>query len=114
MLMRSVELDANYDMGSAYLYLGILSSQIPPSMGGRPEQGRAYFEQAQKLSQGKNLMVNVLFAEHYCRLVFDRTLHDRLLNQVLESNPDETGFTLINTLAKQRAAILLDQSPDFF
>jgi len=114
MLLRSVALDELYDSGNAYLYLGVLASQVPPSMGGKPEQGRAYFEQAQKLSEGKNLMVNVLFAEHYCRLVYDQELHDRLLQQVLDAEVTQPRFTLINTLAKQRAAILLEQSSSFF
>ncbi len=114
MLKRSVELDENYDSGSAYLYLGVLASQIPPSLGGKPEQGRAYFEKALTLSEGKNLMVNVLFAEHYTRLVFDQDLHDQLLKTVLTANQAEPGYTLINTLAKKRASELLAESPDYF
>ncbi len=114
MLNRSVELDENYDSGSAYLYLGVLASQIPPSLGGKPEQGRAFFEKALSLSEGKNLMVNVLFAEHYTRLVFDQDLHDQLLKTVLAANQTEPGFTLINTLAKKRASELLAESPDYF
>ncbi len=114
MLKRSAELDKHYDNGSAYVYLGVLASQIPPSLGGKPEQARAYFEQAVKLSEGKNLMVKVLFAEHYSRLVFNQKLHDQLLEQVLTAEIKQPGFILINTLAKKRAAELLAESPDFF
>ncbi len=114
MLKRSVELDENYDNGGAYLYLGVLASQIPPSLGGKPEQGRFYFERALTLSEGKNLMVNVLLAEHYTRLVFDQDLHDQLLKDVLAAEQNEPGLTLINTLAKKRAAVLLAESPDYF
>ncbi|MCP4076347.1 MAG: hypothetical protein GY744_09200 [Gammaproteobacteria bacterium] len=114
MLKRSVELDENYDNGSAYLYLGVLASQIPPSLGGKPEQGQAYFEKALSLSEGKNLMVNVLYAEHYTRLVFDQNLHDQLLKTVLAANQSEPGFTLINTLAKKRASELLAESTEYF
>ena len=114
MLKRSVELDESYDSGGAYLYLGVLASQIPPSLGGKPEEGRNYFEKALRLSEGKNLMVNVLFAEHYTRLVFDQDLHDQLLKTVLAANQAEPGLTLINTLAKKRAAVLLAESPDYF
>ncbi len=114
MLQRSVELDENYDDGGAYLYLGVLASQIPPGLGGKPEQGRAYFEKVLSLSKGKNLMVHVLFAEYYCRLVFDQALHDKLLKEVLSSNPVEPGLTLINTLAQKRATVLLAESPEFF
>lgn len=114
MFMHSLALDELYDRGGAHLYLGILSSQIPPALGGKPEKGRAHFEKAGVLSGHKNLMVNVLFAEYYARLVFDRELHDRLLKQVLSSDVEEPGLVLVNTLARQRAASLLEESDDFF
>lgn len=114
LFQRSLELDELHDQGGAHLYLGVLSSQIPPSVGGKPEQGRAHFEKAQTLSGHKNLMVNVLFAEHYARLVFNQELHDQLLKQVLSAESQEPGLVLVNTLAKQRAALLLEESGDFF
>ena len=114
MLEQSVKLDEAYDHGGAYLYLGVLSSQIPPSLGGNPQQGRDYFEKALTLSQEKNLMVKVLMAEHYARLVFDQELHDQLLNEVLKSDPLQPELTLINTLAQTRATQLLAESAEFF
>jgi len=59
-------------------------------------------------------MTKVLFAKNYARLVFDRDLHDQLLNEVLEADPVATDLTLINSLAKQQAQILLDGSDDYF
>jgi len=111
---HSIALNEAYDSGGAHLYLGVLSSQIPPSLGGKPEQGRFHFERALHFSQNKNLMVNVLFAEHYARLVFDQELHDQLLKDVLSANGYEPGLTLINTLAKKRSNQLLQESEDFF
>jgi hypothetical protein len=111
---RSIELNETYDYGNAHLYLGVLASQIPPSLGGKPEVGRMHFEKALALSEGKNLMVNVLFAEHYARLVFDQELHDKLLNEVITTQSDDTGLVLINTLARQRASVLLEQSNEYF
>jgi len=114
MFKRSVQLNPDYDFGGAYVYLGVLASQIPPSLGGKPEQARAYFETAEKISDGNNLMVDVLFAEHYARLVFDQELHDRLLKKVITANAEVPGLTLINTLAQKRAALLLQASEDYF
>jgi hypothetical protein len=111
---HSILLNEQYDSGGAHLYMGVLSSQIPPSVGGKPEQARFHFEKAQSISKNKNLMVNVLFAEHYARLVFDQELHDQLLKDVLSSRVSEPGMTLINTLAQKRASELLAQSQDFF
>jgi len=83
-------------------------------MGGKPEIGREHFERAIALSKGKNLLCKVLFAKQYARLVFDRELHDRLLEDVLAADPEARGFTLTNVLAQQQARILLAESDDYF
>ena len=111
---RVVELDPQFGDGWPQLYLGSLRTLLPPAFGGKPEEGRAAFELAMKHSNGRNLMVHVLFAENYARLVFDQGLHDDLLRQALSAEVKEPGLTLINTLAKERAAKLLAQSPDYF
>ena len=114
MFERCVELDENYDNGGAHVFLGILGTKLPPSFGGKPEQGRAHFERAIEISDGRNLMIYVLMAEGYARLVFDQQLHDDLLQTVLTEPATEPGYTLINTLAKQQAAVLLAESNEYF
>ena len=114
MLLRIASLDPQYDGGGAYLYLGVVNSIRPASLGGKPEEGKAYFEKALELSQGKNQMVRVLYAQFYARLVFDHTLHDRLLNEVLAADPVAPHLTLINTLAKGKAKALLESGKDYF
>jgi hypothetical protein len=111
---RSIALNETYDYGNAHVYLGVLASQIPPSLGGKPEIARMHFKKAQAISEGKNLMVNVLYAEHYARLVFDQELHDKLLNEVISNQSDYKGLALVNTLARHRASILLEQSNEYF
>jgi hypothetical protein len=111
---QCVALDEQFDYGGAHIYLGVLSTQLPPSLGGKPEKGRIHFERAIEISAGKNLMIKVLMAENYARLVFDRELHDQLLQTVLSDPAESPGLTLINTLAKQQASILLAESSDFF
>lgn len=114
LLQRVVMLAPDHDRGMPWVYLGVLGSLRPEAVGGRPEQGRAAFERAIELSQGRNLMAKTLFARHYARLVFDRELHDRLLNDVLAADPKASGFTLSNVLAQQQASELLRTSPDYF
>jgi len=109
-----LKLDESFDNGGSHIYLGVLSTQLPPSLGGKPEKGRAHFERANEISGGKNLMVNVMMAKHYARMVFDQELHDELLQTVLAESAEVSGLTLINTIAKQRAAGLLRESVDFF
>jgi hypothetical protein len=114
LMERVVALDSGYDSGMAHLYLGVLYTLRPASMGGRPADGRRHFEAAIELSQGRNLQAKVLFARQYARLVFDRALHDRLLREVLESDPEAEGFTLANVLAQEEARALLAESDEYF
>lgn len=95
-------------------YLGILNTLRPPALGGNPERGRAYFEKAVELSGGRDLGVLVEFARSYARLVYDRDLHDALLNRVLVAEPRQAGYTLLNVLAQQQAAELLASANDYF
>ena len=114
LLDRVVALDPGYMSGEPYMYLGVIATLRPASLGGEPEKGKADFEKALALSDGRNQMVRVLYAEHYARLVFDRDLHDKLLNEVLAADPHAPGLTLINVLAQQRARKLLDSGKDYF
>lgn len=114
LMQRVLDLDEPYDNGGAHLYLGVLLTQRPASLGGRPEQGREHFERAVALSQGRNLMAKVLYARYYARLVFDRPLHDRLLGEVLAADPQTPGLTLGNTLAREEARELLDEADEYF
>ena len=109
-----IKLDPGYDRGQAQLYLGVLRTLRPPALGGKPEIGRKHFENAIEYSDGRNLYVKVEFARRYARLIFDQELHDTLLNEVLEANPEEDGLTLNNTLAQQQARQLLDSSAAYF
>jgi hypothetical protein len=114
LLNRVVALDPKHDQGQAYMYLGVINSLRPEAVGGKPELGRTYFEKAVEMSGGKNLYAKTLEAEFYARLVFNQELHDKLLNEVLAADPSAPGFTLINTLAKQRAKKLLESGKDYF
>ena len=114
LMERVVALDSGYQAGSAHLYLGVLYTLRPESMGGQPDLGRAHFESAIEFSRGRNLTAKMLFARQYARLVFDRPLHDRLLLEVVESDPNAAGFTLGNVLAQDEARALLVEADDYF
>jgi tetratricopeptide (TPR) repeat protein len=114
LMQRILELQDDYENGNVHLYLAVFDSQLPPSMGGKPEQARRHFEQAIKLSDGKNLMAKVLYARHYARLLYNRELHDKLLTEVLSAPTESPGYTLMNTLAKQEATALLESANEYF
>lgn len=109
LLQRLIEIDPAAEAGRAQLYLAVIRSQLPPALGGKPEQGKSHFDLALKYSDGKDLVIKVEYARYYARLMFDQALHDRLLNEVIEANPESPGLTLSNTIAQQRAKLLLEE-----
>ena len=113
-LTHIVRAEENYRQGSALVYLGMLKSLRPPSLGGKPEEGRKHFERAIELSEGKNLSAKVELARSYARMVYDRELHDRVLQEVLEASVEAPGLTLQNALAKNQARELLKSADDYF
>lgn len=113
-LNRIVELDGDYGEGTAKMYLGIVNSLRPPALGGKPELAKQYFEEAIAISNGKNLAAKVEYASSYARLLYERELHDQLLNEVLLAETNAPGFTMSNTLAKEEAERLLASAEDYF
>lgn len=111
---RVVALDEAYDYGNADVYLGVLDTLRPAALGGKPEEGRTYFKRAIALSGGRNLMAKVLYAKDYARLVYNRALHDRLLNEVIAADPHAPGLTLSNVLAQRQARELLASANTYF
>ena len=113
-MLRVTDLDEDYRDGAAFTYLGVLNSIIPAALGGKPEQGREDFERSIELAQGRDLMTKVLLAKEYARMVFDRELHDRLLHEVIEADPNVPGLVLLNSMAQAQARVLLAESDAYF
>lgn len=113
-IQRVLVIDETVDNGNAHLYMAVLEALLPPGLGGRPELAKQHFDRAIEISNNTNLMAKVLYAEKYARLLFDRELHDKLLNEVLVADIGPEDQTLINTLAKQKAKILLANADDYF
>jgi hypothetical protein len=111
---RILALDESYEEGGAHMYMGVVDTLLPAAMGGNPEAGRNHFERAMALAGKKNFMIPLLFAERYARLVFDRPLHDQLLEGVLKADPHVPGYTLVNIRAQARAKKLIETADDYF
>lgn len=114
LLMRYLEISGGEAEASVYVFLGILATIRPPALGGEPEKGRAAFERAIELTHGKDLSAKVEFARGYARLLYERELHDELLNEVLAADPEVDGFTLTNVMAQADAVELLASADDYF
>jgi hypothetical protein len=111
---RYLEINDGSDDGAIHTYLGMLNTIIPPAAGGKPDKGRDHFERAISLSGGRDLGAKVAYADGYARLLYERELHDRLLNEVLAADPEMPGGTLLNVLAQRQAVELLESADDYF
>ena len=113
-LLRVKSLDSSYQESNVEHYLAVLKTIRPPALGGKFEEGRAHYERAIALSGDRDLSIKVDYANYYARTLYDRELHDRLLDEVLTADPLKQGYTLFNTLAQREARILLDSADDYF
>lgn len=112
-MQRVLEIDESYEQGAAHLYMAVMESLLPESLGGKPDLAQQHFQRAVQLAP-ENLMNKVLYAKYYARMVFDRDLHDSLLKSTLAAKTTAPGLTLINTVAQQQARQLLDSADDYF
>jgi len=113
-LVRIQELEPGYQEANVEHYLGILDTIRPPALGGNFNAGLAHFERAIAISAGRDLSIKVDFARYYARTLYDRELHDRLLNEVIEADPAQPGYVLFNTLAQEDAHELLSSADAYF
>jgi len=113
-IQRVLDLDETVNNGNAHLYMAVMESLLPPTLGGKPALAKQHFDRAIEISKGHNLMAKVLYAEKYARMMFDRELHDALLKQVINAEAGPQDQMLVNTLAKQKAAELLIDADDYF
>ena len=102
------------NIDSVYTYLGILSTLLPPALGGDYEKGKRYFENAIEFSGDQNLSAKVEYALSYARPLYNRELHDKLLQEVISSNPVKKNYTLLNVIAKEQASSMLEDADEYF
>lgn len=111
---RVLALDEAISNGDAHIYMGVMESLLPAAMGGKPLIAREHFERALELSDRKNLMALLIYAEQYARLMFERELHDRLLNELLSVDIRQSETMLIDTIARAKAKKLLANAENYF
>jgi hypothetical protein len=111
LMVRLLAVDETIENGSVHLFFGVLYGAKPKMIGGDPERSRDHFERALEISARSFLMVQATYAETYGRMVFNKELHDTLLQEVIafpiEDSPDNT---LSNQIAKRKAHLLLEEN----
>jgi len=111
---RYLEISGESAKSAAHMYLGIILTLRPPALGGKPEEARLHFEKAIEMSSGRDLGAKIEFAKGYAKLLYERELHDQLVNEVLEASPYADGLTLTNVLAQEEALSMRAAADDYF
>lgn len=101
---RVIEIQPDFQCGTACAFKGALLAGNPLITGGRPEVAKPYFEKALLSCNGAYLMNKVMYAEWYARAVGDKKLFNDTLNDVISAEASALPeHRLANELAKERA-----------
>ena len=115
MLEKACAIDGGYFEGLPYTMLGSLHAFRPPMMGGKPEASQENFEKAFAVSNRRFLLAQLLYAKFYCYRIQDPDLFETTLLEVIEQPADiHPEYRLLNTIAQEKAATLLEEKDDLF
>lgn len=115
LLDRVLALDPAYFQGMPEAMAGTLAASKPVLMGGDPEKAKRHFDEAFRISRGRMLIFNTLYAQSYCRQTLDQDGFLRTLGVVLEAPPGLVPeYRLLNELARRRATRLLEKKDEWF
>jgi hypothetical protein len=115
LMQRVIDLDDEFYFGSAHIFFGAYYGGRSPILGGDFSRSEAEFQRAAEINDHKLLIVNLLQAEFLDRQRLDQqAFHNRLV-AIIEAPEDlYPEMALVNGIAKQRAALLLDYEDEWF
>ena len=110
---RVIEIQPDFQCGTAYAFKGALLAGNPLITGGKPKVAKPYFEKALQSCNGAYLMNKVMYAQWYLKAINDKAAFKKILEEVtvvdVSALPD---MRLANEVAKERAALLLLRSAE--
>jgi tetratricopeptide (TPR) repeat protein len=115
LMQRVIDLDNEFYFGGAHMFFGVYYGGRAPMLGGDYARAETEFRRAAEINNNKLLIVDLLQAEFLDRQRLDQQAFHQRLTAILAA-PDDLypEMALVNGIAKQRAAILLDYEGDWF
>jgi tetratricopeptide (TPR) repeat protein len=115
LMQRVIDLDDEFYFGGAHMFFGVYYGGRAPMLGGDYARAETEFQRAAAINDNKLLLVDLLQAEFLDRQRLDQQAFHQRLTAILAA-PDDLypEMALVNGIAKQRAAILLDYEGDWF
>ncbi len=115
MMARIVKVYPSFYFAGPQLFYGVYYASRPSMLGGSPEKSKEHFNEAEKITNGKALMVYALQAQFLAVQTMDKALFHEMLDKVNAGSVDAVPEQrLANALAKQRAKYLKDNEASFF
>jgi hypothetical protein len=115
LMQRVLDLDEGFYHAGPHLFFGVYYGGRSPLLGGDFARSSRHFARAAALNEDKLLMVDVLEAQYLNRQQLDETAFHARLQHVLDAPADlDPELMLLNGIAKQHAARLLEQEADWF
>lgn len=115
LMQRVIDLDDEFYFGSAHIFFGAYYGGRSPLLGGDFSRSEAEFQRAAEINDDKLLIVNLLQAEFLDRQRLDQqAFHNRLVAIIEAPENLYPEMALVNGIAKQRAALLLDYEDEWF
>ncbi len=115
LMQRVIDLDDEFYFGSAHIFFGAYYGGRSPLLGGDFSRSEAEFQRAAEINDNKLLIVNLLQAEFLDRQRLDQqAFHNRLVAIIEAPENLYPEMALVNGIAKQRAALLLDYEDEWF
>jgi tetratricopeptide (TPR) repeat protein len=112
-LERVMEIDANYFYGLPYILMGASLAAMP--LVGDINQAKDYFETALKLSNRKFFLTQYYYARFYAVRVQDKELFLKLIQEIIDGDPQELkDVCLINGVVQNQAGELREMVEDLF
>ena len=108
---HSIELDPNYYNAAGYTFMGVATAS---EMAGDMEVAKVYFEKALARTERRALQAQVNMARHYAVKQGDRDLFDKLLTEVMDAHDPLPEARLSNQMARERAALYIENADQLF
>jgi hypothetical protein len=108
-------LDDGYYYGGAHLFFGVYYGSRAPMFGGDYARSKLHFELARKITGGKLLIGDVLYAQYLARQEQDQqAFHDKLSAVIAAPDGLFPEMALVNGIAQRKAQLLLKQEKEWF
>jgi tetratricopeptide (TPR) repeat protein len=108
---RSIELDPDYYNAAGYTFMGVA---ISSEMAGDMDIAKVYFEKALARTERRALQAQVNMARHYAVKQGDRDLFHKLLTEVMDAHHPLPEARLSNQMARERAALYIENADQLF